>query len=77
MATERRRMIDSLVYFYLGQAESLLERAGKHVDDRIKRAPGNRPPQHMTDLRDEMLAWSKEVRKLITESLLEERDGGN
>ena len=76
MATERRRMIDSLVYYRLGQAESLIARARKHVEDRAARAPGGKPPAMLTDLLDEMKAWDREVRTLIKESLLEEREGG-
>jgi hypothetical protein len=74
MATERRRMIDSLVYYRLGQAESLMARAKKMVEVKVPRSRHSPPVQ---ELLDEMTAWDREVRTLIKESLLEEHDGGD
>lgn len=67
-------MIDSLVYYRLGQAESLMARASKIIEARVPSRPTERGPI-VADLLNEMKKWDREVRTLIKESLLEESKG--
>lgn len=69
-------MIDSLVYYRLGQAESLMARAAKTIEARVPSRPSARSPK-VDDLLNEIKKWDREVRTLIKESLLEEREGGS